>query len=206
MNNAETKAKRPSDEAAAMADPEFLQDLTLQMNKFATLQLGDSHQAEDAVQEALVGALKNSASFNGKAALKTWIFAILKNKIADVLRHRQRQGEASTFQDDEDYDGVGAELFDNRGNWHRVERPNNWGDPEESFKQQQFWDVLDICLNGLPAKQAKIFMMREILGLTTEELCNENRMSMSNLHVVLHRARLRLRDCLESRWFEGRAN
>lgn len=82
-------------EPSILTDTAFLNDLRRQMVKFATLQLSNSHLAEDAVQEALIGALKNAKSFAGRAALKTWVFAILKNKIADVLRQKQRMVEAS---------------------------------------------------------------------------------------------------------------
>src|SRR3546814_19317523 len=80
-----------------LADTEFLESLRRQMHKFATLQLSDAHLAEDAVQEALIGALKNANSFGGRAALKTWVFGILKNKIADVLRQKQRMVDASSL-------------------------------------------------------------------------------------------------------------
>lgn len=84
-----TPLKEPS--GAELIDAEFLQELRGQMLKFATAQQGDPHMAEDAVQEALAGALKSKQSFARQAALKTWIFAILKNKIVDILRKKQRQ-------------------------------------------------------------------------------------------------------------------
>ena len=98
-----------------LADAAFLEDIRRQMIKFATLQLGDAHQAEDAVQEALIGALKNARSFGGRAALKTWIFAILKNKIADSLRYKQRAVNASSLLREEDEDEDFSALFDRRG-------------------------------------------------------------------------------------------
>ena len=95
-----------------LTDGVFLEDIRRQMLKFATLQLGDSHQAEDAVQEALIGALKNATSFGGRAALKTWIFAILKNKIADTLRQKQHSVNVSSLQREGDEDEDFSELFD----------------------------------------------------------------------------------------------
>ena len=82
-------------------------------------------------------------------------------------------------------------------------RPARWADPEASFEQQQFWQVFEACLDHLPAKTARVFMMREILGLETDEICKEAGISTSNCWVVLHRARLALRACLEQRWFAG---
>ena len=106
---------KPDDNADALTDPAYLDSLREQMLKFASLQLGDPHAAEDAVQEALVGALKNARSFAARSALKTWVFAILKNKIADLLRRRQRSPElqASQWLDDTEPEG----LFDERGFW-----------------------------------------------------------------------------------------
>ena len=191
----------PADNTLPLADNTFLVTLRSQMLKFATLQLGDSHQAEDAVQEALAGALKNAKSFAGKAALKTWVFAILKNKIADILRHRQRQLNRTSqlHQDDEGEDF--AMLFDHKGHWQAEEKPQDWGNPETMFRQQQFWQVFEACLDGLPPQQARIFMMREFVGLESEEICIAVSISTSNLFVMLHRARLRLAKCLEHKWF-----
>ncbi len=170
------------------------------MLKFATIQLRDEALAEDAVQEALIGALKNAGSFNRRSALKTWVFAILKNKITDILRKGQRLVEAGRpYQDDEE-DGLET-LFDTKGFWQVDERPLSWSQPMESVKTDHFWRVFDTCLNGLPESQARLFMMREFLELESAEICETLNITTSNLHVMLYRARLRLRECLENRWF-----
>jgi RNA polymerase sigma-70 factor (TIGR02943 family) len=165
------------------------------------MQLGDSHQAEDAVQEALIGALKNAASFGGRAALKTWIFAILKNKIADTLRQKQRSVNVGSLQREGDEDEDFSELFDSKGFWQPDERPVAWGNPEATLREGQFWVVFEACLEGLPPKQARVFMMREFIELDAEEICAEVNLSTSNLHVLLHRSRLRLRECIENKWY-----
>lgn len=187
-------------EPGSLSDPEMLKSLRNQMLKFARLQLGDDPAAEDAVQEALIGALKNVAAFRGSAALKTWVFAILKNKIADVLRQKKRLGEASTLmrerEEQEDLD----ELFNAKGFWEPDERPAAWGNPQETLHQAQFWKVFEICLEALPGQQARVFMMREYIELESDEICATVGISTSNLNVIMHRARLRLRECLEDRW------
>lgn len=187
--------------AEALLDSSFIADLRRQMLKFATLQLGDRHQAEDAVQEALVGALKNASSFKGNAALKTWVLAILKNKIADMLRRNQRLVDASSLLHEEEEGEDFTSLFDRKGFWQPDERPISWGDPEAAFHQQQFWLVFEACLERLPPQQARVFMMREIVELEKEEICQAVGITISNLFVMLHRARLRLRECLENNWF-----
>ncbi len=198
----DTKVSTKADAAsgiASLTDPEFLQDLRAQMIKFAELQLRDNALAEDAVQEALIGALKNAQSFNQRAALKTWVFAILKNKIADVLRKRIRTIEPIGLS--LDHDGNLDQLFDTKGFWHVNERPANWSQPMESVKNEHFWRVFETCLNDLPERQARIFMMREFLELDSNEICESLNISTSNLHVMLYRARLGLRECLENHWF-----
>lgn len=187
---------------AALWDVAFIEELRLQMLKFATLQMNDAHLAEDAVQDALAAALKSASSFGGRSALKTWVFAILKNKIIDIIRQRRRMVEASSLLTDED-EGLLPAVFDRKGFWKPDDRPLDWGAPEAAAHDDQFWVVFEACLEGLPPQQAKVFMMREFVELGSDEICSELSLSTSNLHVILHRARLRLRECLENKWFEG---
>jgi RNA polymerase sigma-70 factor (TIGR02943 family) len=184
-------------------DQEFMEHLRWQMLKFATLQLNDAHKAEDAVQEALIGAFKNSGAFAGRSAFKTWVFAILKNKIADILRYSKRFVEASQLMHSDDEDEDFSLWFDDKGHWQKDEKPVRWHDPDASFEDQQFWLTFEACLENLPANQARIFMMREFVELETDEICDTTGISSSNLFVMLHRARLRLRNCLEDKWYAG---
>tara|TARA_Y100001949_G_C15978274_1_gene327245 strand:- start:380 stop:973 length:594 start_codon:yes stop_codon:yes gene_type:complete len=187
--------------AIDLNDDAFVMELREQMLKFARLQLNDEQLAEDAVQEALVGALRNSKSFARKSALKTWVFAILKNKISDVLRGKYRRNEVSDDSECNKSENLSDELFDDGGHWHADERPLNWGAPQKMVYDEQFWRVMDACLNHLPANQARAFMMREFIELSTDEICESLEVSVSNLNVMLYRARLRLRECLENHWF-----
>lgn len=188
-------------DTSVLSDTNFLTDLRRQMVKFATLQLSNSHQAEDAVQEALMGALKNAKSFAGRAALKTWVFAILKNKIADTLRQKQRMVDASSLLREDEEGEDFSELFDKKGFWQEDEKPASWGNPQASLHQHQFWKVFEICLEGLPGNQARVFMMKEFVELDTSEICRTVGITTTNLNVMLHRSRLRLRECLENHWF-----
>jgi len=191
----------PAANASLLSDTQFLDSLRRQMFKFANLQLGDVDLAEDAVQEALIGALKNAGSFGGRAALKTWVFAILKHKIADTLRQKQRTASASSLlREDEEEEDFSA-LFDSKGFWQADERPAAWGNPEAAVRNVQFWRVFEVCLENLPGKQGRVFMMREFVELESDEICATVGITVTNLNVMLHRARLRLRECLENRWF-----
>jgi RNA polymerase sigma-70 factor (ECF subfamily) len=187
--------------ASMLADAEFLEDLRRQMHKFATSQLSDSHLAEDAVQEALMGALKNVKSFAGRAALRTWVFAILKNKIADVLRQKQRSIKVNRLLGEEAEEDSLAQRFDAQGYWQKGKRPSIWANPEGCMQEGQFWHVFETCLNNLPGSQARVFMMREFIELDSHEICATVGITVSNLNVMLFRARVRLRECLEKRWF-----
>lgn len=186
----------------ASATPEFLAQMREDMLRFARLQLGSDDEAEDAVQEALAGALRNAADFRGEAALKTWIIAILKNKVADTLRKRQRLPLAASQMAAPDQEGPLPAVFDQRGMWHDAARPARWSDPEADLHTTQFLAVFDACLNRLPPQQGRVFMMREVVELGTEEICAELGLTTTNVHVILHRARLALRACLQINWFQ----
>ncbi len=172
--------------------------------RFARLQLRDAGAAEDAVQETLLAALAGSRNFENRSSYKTWLISILRNKIVDIIRAQSREAPLTALANDEGGDEALADsLFERDGHWQQAKRPGRWADPEASFEQQQFWRVFEACLDHLPAKTARVFMMREILGLDTVEICKETGISTSNCWVVLHRARLALRACLESSWFAG---
>lgn len=204
MNNRPSPPDREQNtDTSNLTDPVFLSELRQQMLGFALLQLADQPLAEDAVQDALMGAFKNAGSFSRRAALKTWVFAILKNKIADILRGRIKSVNASSIlSDSEDEENLNT-LFDTKGFWHTEERPADWDKPMEAVKSDHFWLVFDTCLNDLPESQAQVFMMREFIELESDEICDTLDISTSNLHVLLYRARLRLRECLENNWFLG---
>ena len=172
--------------------------------RFARLQLRDAGAAEDAVQETLLAALTGSHRFESRSSYKTWLISILRNKVIDIIRGQSREVAASSLAGDEAGDGRLTEsLFDQRGHWQAAAQPGRWADPDASFEQRQFWSVFEACLDHLPEKTARVFMMREFLGFETDEICKEAGISSSNCWVVLHRARLGLRTCLETRWFAG---
>lgn len=173
-----------------------------EMLRFAVLQLRDQASAEDAVQEAMLAALQGADRFAERAKLKTWVFSILRNKIVDIIRKRVREPSYEQPEneiDESDFDP----LFGADGHWQGDSRPADWGDPEKAFENRRFWAVFDACLNRLPPGTARVFMMREMLGLDTDEICEELSMSSNNCWVVLHRARMGLRLCLDQKWFAG---
>jgi len=185
-----------------MIDNSSLTEIRRDMMKFAHLQLRDETLAEDVVQEALAAALTSAKEFAGRSALKTWVFAILRNKIIDQIRLQSRTTNVSSFsQQEESLDETFETLFKANAHWSPGNRPNDWGNPEEALRQQRFWDVFDACLKHLPENTARVFMMREFLEFETAEVCQELSITISNCNVILHRARNGLRNCLEKNWF-----
>ena len=175
-----------------------VQALRPQLLRFARHQLRNDAWAEDAVSDTLLAALEKPQAYTGAAQLKTWLIGILKHKVIDQIRRHRR--EISTTSDDEDREDLDALLFRPDGHWQDM--PTDWGSPSAALGQQQFFAVLETCMERLPGQQGRIFLMREWLELDTDEICKETGVSATNLFVLLHRARLRLRECLQIHWFQ----
>ena len=170
-----------------------------QLLRFARTQLRNEAWAEDAVSDTLLAALEKPQSFGGQSQLKTWLVGVLKHKVIDQLRRHTREATVLTTDDGEDIDEL---LFDDTGHWR--DKPADWGNPEQHCGQREFLTVMEACIEHLPPVQGRVFMMREWLELDSDEICKELQITSTNLWVLLHRARLRLRDCLQQRWFNGR--
>ncbi len=169
--------------------------------RFAQLQIRNQALAEDAVQDALIAVLEKPERFAGQSSLRTYVTGILKYKIIDCLRASSRERQIETHDDQSEDDAIDA-LFLADG--HTREQPMAWGDPDATLEQKDFFKVLEICMEKLPAKTARIFMMREWLELETDEICKELAITTSNAWVLLYRARMRLRECLDLNWFGNR--
>lgn len=174
-----------------------VESLRPQLLRFARTQLRNEAWAEDAVSDTLLAALERPQAFGGQSQLKTWLVGILKHKVVDQLRRHAREATVLVDEDGEDLDEL---LFTPQGHWR--EPPAAWASPEASLGERQFLEVLEACVQHLPPAQGRVFMMREWLELDSEEICKELRITPTNLWVLLHRARLRLRECLDLRWFQ----
>ncbi len=166
--------------------------------RFARLQLRNDAWAEDAVSETLLAALSRPQSFGNRSQLKTWLVGILKHKVIDILRQRQREVSLDCDEGDGS-DELDALMF--KADGHFAAMPADWGNPQQELSTRQFFAVLEACAEKLPATMGRVFLMREWLELSSEEICKELNLSATNLYVQLHRARLRLRECLELNWF-----
>lgn len=167
--------------------------------RFARLQLRNDAWAEDAVSETMLAALSKPQTFGNRSQLKTWLVGILKHKVIDIIRLNSREMSIPDSDTGNDSDALDNLAFQADG--HFVDAPNSWGDPQKTLQQNQFFQVLDICMEKLPPALSRVFLMREWLDLSCDEVCKELSVTPTNLYVQLHRARLRLQECLNLNWF-----
>lgn len=168
--------------------------------KFARVQLRNDASAEDVVSETLIAILEKPAAFAGLSSLRTYATGVLKHKIIDQLRRGGREVQVIAG-DGESTDDVFDALFAADGHWATM--PPSWGDPDATLERTEFFEVLQACIDHLPATLARLFMMREWLELETDDICRELDISANHCFVMLFRARARLRECLQIRWFDA---
>ncbi|MDH3461891.1 MAG: sigma-70 family RNA polymerase sigma factor [Burkholderiaceae bacterium] len=174
-----------------------VESLRPQLLRFARVQTRNEAWAEDAVSETLLVAMEKPQAFGGGSKLKTWLIGILKHKLIDQLRRNMR--EVSTADPDERID-LEALCFTSDG--HFRDAPEDWGDPEAALGERQFFQALEACVEQLPNRLGRVFLMREWMELESGEICKQIGITPTNLSVMLHRARLRLRQCLQTNWFD----
>lgn len=163
--------------------------------RYARSRVSRRELAEDLVQDTFVAALQSRDRYQGGSSVRTWLIAILRHKILDHQR-RVASGRAEVIGN---VDGVSSDFFAADDHWKRP--PASWKTPDAIVEDGEFREVLDGCLDRMPRAIAAVFLLREMEGLETEELRSRLEISEGNIRVRLHRARLLLRECLESRWF-----
>lgn len=165
--------------------------------RYALLHLGDRTAAEDVVQDTLLAALTARERFTGRSSERTWLIGILKHKIVDRIREAARERPLADLDSTAEFV---TECFDQRGKWKTG--PHRWGrGSDEPFEQREFWDIFRFCASRLPPSLSGAFLLREMAELATEEICKLLSVTATNLWTMLHRARTRLRACLEANWF-----
>lgn len=167
--------------------------------RFALARLRNPHQAEDVVQETMLAAIK-SQNFQGESSSKTWLTGILKHKIIDLQRKNIREQPVSDLIDLDAADTSMDDFFNQSGHW--LERPQSMNMPHDSLEQQQFLGILEDCMSKLPQKLKAIFMLRDVHDEDNENICKELNITTTNAWVMLYRARMGLRKCLELNWIE----
>lgn len=172
--------------------------------RYALSRVKNPSVAEDLVQETFLAALKARRNFQGRSTVRTWLIAILKHKIVDYIRKKVREQPSDMVESllDTAASDSAHPDFNSRGSWKNP--PAKWGaNPTELYEQKEFIDILYHCLGELPERQAQAFMLREIDGLTTDEICKALDITATNSWVILYRARMQLRRCLETNWLES---
>ncbi len=166
--------------------------------RFALARLRDPHQAEDVVQETFMAAIK-STSFSGKSSPRTWLTGILKHKIIDMMRKRVREIPASELMSNE---GANMdEFFDEKGKWS--DNPLEWNMLDNALEQKQFLSTLQSCMDKLPKKLSTLFLLRDVEETDNAEICKELKISTTNAWVMLYRAHMGIRRCLEINWIKS---
>jgi len=202
-----TQAQALSAESAktppGLSDPERWVELYGDyLFKYALMRLRDPAKAEDAVQETFLAALKGGKTFQGRSAEKSWLVGILKNKVCDHYRKASRE---TSFTDMEFYSDEESDRFIPDGmvkdGWIHELGPQEWSSPGASLDSELFWKTFRDCSAKLPKNVAAVFNLREVDGVESKEICALLNISENNLWVMLHRARMALRRCLETNWF-----
>jgi RNA polymerase sigma-70 factor (ECF subfamily) len=164
--------------------------------KYALFRLRDADLAEESIQETFLAALQSRKGFQGLASEKTWLISILKRKIYDHFRRigRDKQFKVTFPMERSSYD-----LFDRKG--IPAVRSRIWlSDPSMVYEQKEFLKIIKQALSELPDRTAQAFILREVIELSSREICEFMNISICNLYVMVHRARKRLRYDLQWRW------
>jgi len=185
-----------SEPRPAATDPNQWVDLHAdRLFRYAMLRLHRREDAEDAVQDTLLAALQAQRDFRGDSAELTWLMGILRHKIVDRIRLAARDPAVETLPVGEMDEWCGM-----TDRW--LQPPKSWsGDPSKLSEDAEFWQQMCQCFATLPKRQAQIFAMRTFDDMEAEDICRQTGVSATNLWVLLHRARTRLRACLEESWF-----
>lgn len=164
--------------------------------RYANSRLRDANAAEEVVQETFLAGVRYSEQFAGTGSERGWLTGILKRKIIDFVRARNKHGKAEPYEDEHD---PSAQLFDAMGNW----KPGaiKWSPgPGEQVQLEELRSVVASCLKTIPKSQADVFVLSVMEEMDSDQICKELNISPQNMWVRMHRARLGLAKCVGSKW------
>jgi RNA polymerase sigma-70 factor (TIGR02943 family) len=165
---------------------------------FAITRINDEELAKDLVQETFLAALEKAAYFEGKSSERTWLTAILKNKIIDVYRKKSSGLKNIEARETEQEDNS---FFEDDGHWVAEHGPKEFGiEDKDHIINKEFELVMQRCMQKLPVLWKAVFTMKHIEDEATDTICTELKVSASNFWVIIHRAKLNLRACLQKNW------
>jgi len=199
----EPERTAPAREEKCRVDPErWLEEHGDVLFSFALLRVRDRATAQDLVQETFLAALKAVNHFAGRSTERAWLFGILRNKLADHYRRQCREVALADLEspmpEEEGFFHAGGPGKDG---WIIRLAPQRWEAPDETIVNKEFRSVFQQCVSGLPEKVGQVFLRREVDEVSSEEVCKEFDITPNNFWVMLHRARIALRRCLEVHWF-----
>ena len=152
-----------------------------------------NEEAEDLVQDVLTTFLETLDRFEGRSQVRTWLFGILHRKVFERRRDSYRDERHDPI------DEVFESRFDTNGKWTRPPE-----DLQQLLESKEIGAAIEQCMDELPTVQREVFVLREMEGSQTREICKIMSISATNMSVLLHRARTRLRECIERRgWGRG---
>ena len=164
---------------------------------YALTRIDDNELARDLVQETFLAALQGWEKFDGRSSEKTWLTAILKNKVYDVYRKKSSSSNLQPIAiDGSDTD----EFFEESGHWKEGRYPESFGIEDVALENKEFDGILQSCMKKLPILWKSVFTMKHIDEESSETICNELDITSSNFWVIHHRAKVNLRDCLQRNW------
>jgi len=167
--------------------------------RYALVRVRKEEIAEDLVQETLLAAVRTHEKFGGRSSERSWLVGILKNKICD---HFRKLGRETSFTDLEFFSDEHSDKFDGDNYWIHENGPTEWKpEGEDAMRRADFWQALQSALEKLPPRVAAVFTMREMDDVPSKEICATLNISEANLWVMLHRARMALRQDLEMNFF-----
>ncbi len=168
---------------------------------YAIVRVSEREAARDLVQDTFLSALQSINSFRGESSEKTWLFTILKNKIID--RYRKNATEKSIPLPEEEGFTLDT-FFEEHGEWKIPARPHDWHEaPSDNYRSREFLEVLYRCLGKLKDQARALFTLKYLEEQESEEICKELGLSSSNYWVMMHRAKLALRHCVEKNWLNA---
>ena len=206
----ETKAPNTNTIIKGLEPEKWVERYSDYLYSFAYARLRKEEVAEDLVQDTFFSALRARDTFLANASEKTWLISILKRKIIDHYRKKSTQNELSILDkpiEGEDGSSISDHFFGmaaGSGHWAEGATPQPWRrDFETSVESDQFYDILKKCITKMPEKTAAAFTLKNFDDMDTEEICKELNISASNFWVMMHRAKLLLRECMEKNWFNA---
>ncbi|HEY5909258.1 MAG TPA: sigma-70 family RNA polymerase sigma factor [Verrucomicrobiae bacterium] len=195
-------ADTPLREKSDLVDPErWLDEYGDVLFSFAMVRVRERSTAQDLVQETFLAALKARGSFAGRSTERAWLFGILRNKLADYYRLQSREVPLEDPEKVPEEEGFFHASGPGKDGWISRIAPKPWAAPDASLVSKEFQAAFQECVSALPEKVAQVFLRREVDEIASEEICKEFGISPNNFWVMLHRARMGLRRCLEVNWF-----